>query len=165
VPLEIDTSINNQTVVSCFTHASPVALTTVNVTAITVPTGTTITTPGSESVSTSKRGGIPAGITKSIIEGRKALVADAMDPVDSATTTAVGAVGAIVVDSAPTVPTSDSQQNAAPSNAPPLDGGEINPFDVGTHLNMEVPALPLCFANEDESCSDDNSVFVDLTRD
>jgi hypothetical protein len=82
--------------------------------------------------------------------------------VDLATTTAVGA---IVVDSAPTVPTSDCQQNAAPSNAPPLDWGEVNPFDVGAHLNMEVTALPLWFASEDESCSDDDSVFVDLSRD
>jgi hypothetical protein len=79
VLLEIDTSINNQTVVSGLTDASPVALVTANMKAITAPTGTTITTPGSESVSTSKRGGRPAGITKSIIEGRKALVADAMD--------------------------------------------------------------------------------------
>jgi hypothetical protein len=82
--------------------------------------------------------------------------------VDSATTTAVGA---IVVDSAPTVPTSDCQQNDAPSNAPPLDWGELNPFDVGAHFNMEVPALPLCFASEDESCSDDDSVFLNLSRD
>jgi hypothetical protein len=82
--------------------------------------------------------------------------------VDSATKTAVGA---IVVYSAPTVPTSDCQQNAAPSNAPPLDWGEVNPFDFGAHLNMEVPDLPLCFASEDESCSDDDSVFVVLSRD
>jgi hypothetical protein len=82
--------------------------------------------------------------------------------VDSATSTAVGA---IVVDSVPTVPTSDCQQNAAPSNAPPLDWGEVNPFDVGAHLNMEAPALSLCFASEDESCSDDDSVFVDLSLD
>jgi hypothetical protein len=82
VPLDIDTSINNQTavsVVSGLTDASPVALATANVTATDAPTGTTITTPGSESVSTSKRCGRPAGKTKSIIEGRKALVADAMD--------------------------------------------------------------------------------------
>jgi hypothetical protein len=78
-PLEIDTNINNQTVVSGLTDASPVALATANVTVITAPTGTTITTPGSESVSTSKRGGRPAGSTTSIIEGREAMVADAMD--------------------------------------------------------------------------------------
>jgi hypothetical protein len=82
--------------------------------------------------------------------------------VDSATTTAVGA---IVVDSAPTVPTSDCQQNDVPSNAPPLDWGEVNPFDVGAPLNMEVPALPLFFASEDGSFSDDDLVFVDLSRD
>jgi hypothetical protein len=46
VPLEIDTSINNQTVVSFLTDASPVALATANVTGITAPTDTTITTPG-----------------------------------------------------------------------------------------------------------------------
>jgi hypothetical protein len=85
--------------------------------------------------------------------------------VDSDTTTAVGAVGAIIVDSSPTVPTSDCQQNADPSNSPPLDWGEVNTFDVGAHLKIEVPALPLCFASEDESCSDDDSVFVDLSRD
>jgi hypothetical protein len=90
------------------------------------------------------------------------VTADGAIAVDSATSTAVGA---IVVDSAPTVPTSDCQQNDAPSNAPPLDWGEVNPFDVGAHLNMEAPSLPLCFASEDESCSDDDSVFVDLSRD
>jgi hypothetical protein len=78
VPLEIDTSINNQTLVSGLTDASTVALATANVTAITAPADTTITTPGSESISTSKRGGRPAGSTKNIIEGRKALVADAI---------------------------------------------------------------------------------------
>jgi hypothetical protein len=82
--------------------------------------------------------------------------------VDLATSTAIGA---IVVDLAPAVPTSDCQQNTAPSNAPPLDWGEENPFDVGSHWNMEAPALPLCFTSEDESCSDDDSVFVDLSRD
>jgi hypothetical protein len=74
-------------------------------------------------------------------------------------------VGAIVVDSAPIVPTSDCQQNAAPSNSPPLDWVEVNLFDVGAHLNMDVPALPLCFVSEDKSCSDDDSVFLDLSRD
>jgi hypothetical protein len=51
VPLEIDTSINNQTVVSGLTDASSVALAIANVTGITAPTDTTITTRGSESVS------------------------------------------------------------------------------------------------------------------
>jgi hypothetical protein len=41
---------------------------------------------------------------------------------DSATSTTTAA-GAIVVDSAPIFPTSDCQQNTAPSNAPPLDWG------------------------------------------
>jgi hypothetical protein len=84
---------------------------------------------------------------------------------DSATTSTTTATSAIVVDSAPTVPTSDCQQNTDPSNTPPLGWGEVNPFDVGAHLNMKVPALPLCFASEDESCSDDDSVFLDLSRD
>jgi hypothetical protein len=44
VPLEIDTSINTQTVVSGLTDASPVALAIANVTGITAPTDTTITT-------------------------------------------------------------------------------------------------------------------------
>jgi hypothetical protein len=74
VPLEIDTSINNQTVVSGLTDASPVTLAIANVTGITAPTDTTITTRRSESVSTSKRGGIPARSTNSTIEGSKALV-------------------------------------------------------------------------------------------
>jgi hypothetical protein len=75
------------------------------------------------------------------------------------------AAGAIVADLAPTVPTSDCQQNAAPSNAPPLDWGEVDPFDVGAHLNMEAPALSLCFASKDESYSDDDAVFIYLLRD
>jgi hypothetical protein len=54
-------------------------MTTANVTAITALTSTTITMPGSKSVATSKRGGTPEGSTKSIIEGRKSLVVDAMD--------------------------------------------------------------------------------------
>jgi hypothetical protein len=85
--------------------------------------------------------------------------------VDSATSTAVGAIVVYSAPMVPTVPTSDCQQNAAPSNSPPLDWGEVDPFGVGAHLNMEAPALPLCFVSEDESCSDDDSVFVDLSRD
>jgi hypothetical protein len=108
----------------------------------------------------------PTNVAPSVAATNTSIVAAAgAIAVDSATTTAVGAVGAIVVDSAPTVSTSDCQQNAAPSNSPPLDWVEVNPFDVGAHLNMEVPALPLCFASKDESCSDDDSVFVDLSRD
>jgi hypothetical protein len=105
----------------------------------------------------------PTHVSPSVADTNTSIVAAAgAIAVDSATITAVGA---IVVDSAPTVPTSDCQKNAAPSNAPPLDWGEVNPFDVGAHLNMEVPDLPLCFASEDESCSGDDSVFVDLSRD
>jgi hypothetical protein len=77
---------------------------------------------------------------------------------------------AIVVDLAPTVlahqvPTSDCQQNAAPSNAPPLDWGEVHPFAVVVYLNMEAPALPFCFGSKDEICSDDDSVFFHLSMD
>jgi hypothetical protein len=105
----------------------------------------------------------PTHIATSVAATNTSIVAAAgAIVVDSAATTAGGA---IIVDLAPTVPTSDCQQNSAPSNAPPLDWGEVNPFDVGAHLNMEVPALPLCFASEDESCSDDDSVFLDLSRD
>jgi hypothetical protein len=105
----------------------------------------------------------PTHVATSVAATNTSIVAAAgAIAVDSATTTAVGA---IVVDSAPTVPTSDCEQNAAPSNAPPLDWGEVNTFDVGAHLNMDVPALPLCSASEDKSCSDDDSVFVDLSRD
>jgi hypothetical protein len=82
--------------------------------------------------------------------------------VHSATSTAAGA---IVVDLAPTFPTSDCQQNTAPSNAPPLDWGEVYTFDVLAHLNMEANALPLCFTSEEENCSDNNSVFIDLSSD
>jgi hypothetical protein len=86
------------------------------------------------------------------------------------TATSTDIAVAIVVDSAPTVldhqaPTSDCQQNDIPSNAPPLDWGEVDPFDVGVHLNMEAPALPLCFGSEDESCCDDDSVFVNFSSD
>jgi hypothetical protein len=102
----------------------------------------------------------PTHIYTSVAAANISIVAAAGDiAVDSATNTAVGA---IIVDSAPTVPTSDCQQNAAPSNDPPLDWGEVNSFDVGAHLNMEVPSLSLCFASEYESCSDDDSVFVNL---
>jgi hypothetical protein len=107
----------------------------------------------------------PTHVAPSVAAANTSIVAAAgAIAFDSATSTTT-ATGAIVVDSAPTVPTSDCQQNTTPSNAPPLYWGEVNPFDVGTHLNMEVPALPLCFASEDESCSDDNSVFLDLSRD
>jgi hypothetical protein len=106
----------------------------------------------------------PTHVTPSVASTTISIIAAAAAgavAVDSATNTAVGV---IVVDSAPTVPTSDCQQNAAPSNAPPLDWGEVNAFDVGAHLNMEAPDLPLCLASEVESCSDDDSVFVDLSR-
>jgi hypothetical protein len=74
VPLEIVTGMNNQTVVSGLTDASPIDM--AMATAITTPTGTTTT---QESVSTSKRGGRPTGITHGAIEGREKLVWDAVD--------------------------------------------------------------------------------------
>jgi hypothetical protein len=67
MPLEIVTGMNNQTVVSELTDASPVGMAMAIATAITTPTGTTTT---QESVSTSKRGGIPTGSTHGAIEGR-----------------------------------------------------------------------------------------------
>jgi hypothetical protein len=70
LPLEIDTT-NTQTVVSGLTDAPPIALATVNVTAISTPTCITIMRPEYESVSNSKRGGRPTGITNNVIEGRK----------------------------------------------------------------------------------------------
>jgi hypothetical protein len=83
----------------------------------------------------------PTHVAPSVADTNTSIIAAAgAIAVDSATTTAVSA---IVVDSAPTVPTSDCQQNGAPSNAPPLDWGEVNPFAVGAHFSMEVHALPL----------------------
>jgi hypothetical protein len=74
VPPEIITGMNNQTVVSGLTDASPVGM--AMATAITTPTGTT--TP-QESVSTSKRGGRLTGSTHSTIGGRNKLVVDAVE--------------------------------------------------------------------------------------
>jgi hypothetical protein len=75
VPLEIFT-MNNQTVVSGLTDASPLGMAMAMATSITTPAGTTTT---QESLSTSKRCGIPIGSTHDAIEGRKKLVADAVD--------------------------------------------------------------------------------------
>jgi hypothetical protein len=76
VPLDIVTGMNNQKVVSGLTDASPVAMAMVAATVSTTPIDTT---PTQESVSTSKRGGTPTGSTHGAIEGRKKLVADAVD--------------------------------------------------------------------------------------
>jgi hypothetical protein len=62
VPLDINIGMNNQTVVSELTAASPVSMATD--TAINTPTGTTTM---QESVSTSKRGGKPTGSTHGTI--------------------------------------------------------------------------------------------------
>jgi hypothetical protein len=64
VPLEIVTGMNNQTVVSGLTDVWPGGMAMATATAITTPTGTTTT---QESVSTSKRGGIPTGTTHGAI--------------------------------------------------------------------------------------------------
>jgi hypothetical protein len=76
VPLEIVTGMNNQTVVSGLTDASPVGIVIATATAITTPTGTTTT---QESVSTSKRCGRPTGSTNGAIEVRKKLMGYAVD--------------------------------------------------------------------------------------
>jgi hypothetical protein len=76
VPLEIVTGMNNQTLVSGLIYASPVGMAMATATTITTPTGTTTT---QESVSTLKKGGRPTGSTHGAIEGRKKLVADAVD--------------------------------------------------------------------------------------
>jgi hypothetical protein len=72
---------------------------------------------------------------------------------------------AIAVDSAlaygatTDAPTSDLQPNA-PSNAPPLDWGGA-PFDVGLNLMN----APLCGIESEDESSDDDSIFIDLSRD
>jgi hypothetical protein len=76
LPLEIVTGMNNQTVVPGLTDASPGGMAMAIATAITTPTGTTT---AQESVSTSKRGGRPKVSTHGAMEGRKKLVADAVD--------------------------------------------------------------------------------------
>jgi hypothetical protein len=76
VPLEIVTGMNNQTVVSGLTDASPIGMAMAMATAITTPIGTTTT---QKSVSTSKRGGRPTGNTHGAIEGREKLVVDDVD--------------------------------------------------------------------------------------
>jgi hypothetical protein len=57
--------------------------------------------------------------------------------------------------------TSDLQPNA-PSNTSPLDWDEEAPFDVGVQLTMNSP---LCGVESEDELSDDDSIFVDLSRD
>jgi hypothetical protein len=55
-----------------------------------------------------------------------------------------------------------------PALALPLYWGIYEaPFGVGIHLNMDAPARPLCHMDCDnnDSSSDDDSIFVDLSRD
>jgi hypothetical protein len=55
-------------------------------------------------------------------------------------------------------------KNPNPPQAPPLDWSDT-PFDVGIHLDMESPAMPLCHDKGEISSDDENSIFVDLSRD
>jgi hypothetical protein len=57
--------------------------------------------------------------------------------------------------------TSDLQPNF-PSNASPLDWDEEAPFDVGVQLTMNDP---LCGVESEDELSDDDSIFIDLSRD
>jgi hypothetical protein len=59
------------------------------------------------------------------------------------------------------VATSDLQPNA-PSNASHLDWDEEAPFDVEVQLTMNSP---LCGVKSEDELSDDDSIFVDLSRD
>jgi hypothetical protein len=57
-----------------------------------------------------------------------------------------------------------TQSRAASS----LDWGiDEAPLDVGVHLDMDYPDRPLCHIDceNDESSSDDDSIFVDFSRD
>jgi hypothetical protein len=57
--------------------------------------------------------------------------------------------------------TSDLQPNF-PSNASPLDWDDEAPFDVGVQLTMNDP---LCGVKSEDEWSDDDSIFIDLSRD
>jgi hypothetical protein len=60
--------------------------------------------------------------------------------------------------------TNDGLPNAPP-HAPPLDWGDT-PFDVGIHLDLNAPAMPLCDMDSDDNhktSSDDDSIFIDLS--
>jgi hypothetical protein len=53
----------------------------------------------------------------------------------------------------------------APPRAPHLDWGET-PFDVGNHLDLNAPVMPMCDMDSDdndEHSSDDDSIFIDLS--
>jgi hypothetical protein len=49
-----------------------------------------------------------------------------------------------------------------PSTASPLDWGEEDPFDVGVQLTMNAP---FCGVQSKDESSDDDSIFVDFSRD
>jgi hypothetical protein len=56
----------------------------------------------------------------------------------------------------------------SPAISSRLDWGiEEATFDVGIYLDMDAPAMPLCHmdCDNDDSISDDGSIFVDLSRD
>jgi hypothetical protein len=65
--------------------------------------------------------------------------------------------------------TTDTTENPNPPHAPPLDWSDASfddsPVDVGIHLDMEAPAVPLCRDDGESSSDDDDSIFVDLLRD
>jgi hypothetical protein len=99
------------------------------------------------------------------------------DPVilDASTATAsstwMSAVGAIIAAASAVAVAHNPNPNPnpphTPPHAPPLDWYDA-PFDVGIHLDTEAPATPLWHdENERESRSDDDddSIFVDLSRD
>jgi hypothetical protein len=56
----------------------------------------------------------------------------------------------------------------SPALSPQLDRGiDDAPFEMGIHLDLYAPARPLCNVDcdgDDDSSSDDDSIFVDLSR-
>jgi hypothetical protein len=87
-------------------------------------------------------------------------------PVDSATcmTSANDVTTGAIVPAAASVRHGGLITHVA-SGAPPLDWGDT-PFDVGTHLDFNAPAIPLSHMDSDDdagtSISYDDSIFIDL---
>jgi hypothetical protein len=83
-----------------------------------------------------------------------------------ATTTDTTAIATHAMDSPVSVGRNPKQSLAL---APQLDWGiDYAPCDVGIHLDLDAPARPLCNVDcddDDDSRSDDDSIFVDLSRD
>jgi hypothetical protein len=63
--------------------------------------------------------------------------------------------------------TSPADVGPNPKQGPALAGIGEAPFGMGIHLDMDPPARPLCHMDCDngDSNSDDDSIFVDLSRD